>query len=116
MRLSDIYTRHVITADPGDSLASIARKMEEHNVGTIVVLEDARPVGIVTDRDVALARVLQQQHPGPGRQRHQVPAVADRLGSPAARADRAVGGGLGNHAAEISRGAPEFACRRAFQG
>jgi len=29
--------------------------MQEHNVGTVVIVEDRRPVGIVTDRDLALA-------------------------------------------------------------
>ncbi|MFO0967275.1 MAG: CBS domain-containing protein [Gemmataceae bacterium] len=55
MKLSDIYTRHVVTAEPDESLATVARKMDEHNVGTVVVLDDGRPVGIITDRDVALA-------------------------------------------------------------
>ena len=52
-----------------------------------------------TDGHVPFAGVLQQQDARARRQRHQVRAVADRLGSPAARADRAVGGGLGNHGA-----------------
>ena len=29
--------------------------MQEHNVGTVVIVEAARPAGIVTDRDLALA-------------------------------------------------------------
>jgi CBS domain-containing protein len=29
--------------------------MQEHNVGTVVIVEDRRPVGIITDRDLALA-------------------------------------------------------------
>jgi CBS domain-containing protein len=55
MKLNDLFTREVITAGPKEPLAAIARRMEEHNVGTIVVVEDERPVGIVTDRDLALA-------------------------------------------------------------
>jgi CBS domain-containing protein len=55
MKLNDIFTRNVITAEPGEPLTAIARKMQEHNVGAVVVVEDQRPVGIVTDRDLALA-------------------------------------------------------------
>jgi CBS domain-containing protein len=29
--------------------------MPEYNVGTVVIVEDRRPVGISTDRDLALA-------------------------------------------------------------
>jgi len=55
MKLNDIFTRGVVTADPEDSLAMVARRMTEHHVGTLVIVEDKRPAGIVTDRDLALA-------------------------------------------------------------
>jgi CBS domain-containing protein len=55
MKLTDIFTRSVVIAAPEETLAAVAVKMQEHNVGTIVIVEDRRPVGIVTDRDLALA-------------------------------------------------------------
>lgn len=55
MQLKDIFTRNVVTAGPATSLSAIALKMQEHNVGTVVIVEERRPVGIVTDRDLALA-------------------------------------------------------------
>jgi CBS domain-containing protein len=55
MKLSEVFTRGVVTAWPEETLAAVARRMQEHNVGTLVVVEDERPVGIVTDRDLALA-------------------------------------------------------------
>ena len=55
MKLNDLFTRDVVTAGPDEALAGIARRMQEHNVGTVVVVEDGRPVGIITDRDLALA-------------------------------------------------------------
>jgi len=55
MKLNDLFTRAVITAGPDEALAGIARRMQDHNVGTIVIVEDRRPVGIITDRDLALA-------------------------------------------------------------
>jgi CBS domain-containing protein len=55
MKLNDIFTRSVVTAGPEETLAAVALRMQEHNVGTVVVVEARRPVGIVTDRDLALA-------------------------------------------------------------
>lgn len=55
MKLNDIFTREVVTADPEETLADVAQKMEEHNVGCVVIVKVQRPVGIVTDRDLALA-------------------------------------------------------------
>jgi CBS domain-containing protein len=47
--------KHVVTAVPGDSLASVAGAMQEHNVGAVFVVENHAPVGVITDRDLALA-------------------------------------------------------------
>jgi CBS domain-containing protein len=55
MKLGTLFIREVVTAGPKDSLAKVAKLMEQHNVGTVVVAEQDRPVGIVTDRDLALA-------------------------------------------------------------
>ena len=49
------FTRKVVTAEPKDSLEKVARLMVQNNVGAIVVSEQGRPLGIVTDRDLALA-------------------------------------------------------------
>lgn len=61
MNLTKICSRDAVHASPHASVVSIARSMSERNVGTVVVVDDARrPIGIVTDRDLVL-RVL---HPG----------------------------------------------------
>jgi CBS domain-containing protein len=63
-RYVESFAKKVMTAAPGDSLASVAHTMDEHNVGAVVVAEHHRPVGIVTDRDLALgARGLRPQTP-----------------------------------------------------
>ena len=54
------------------------------------------------DRHELLTRVLKQHHARPRRQRHQVRAVTNGLGSSAPRADRPVSRWLGNHGAENS--------------
>jgi CBS domain-containing protein len=55
VKLNDVFTRNVVTAEPEETLAVVALRMQERNVGTVVVVEKQRPVGIVTDRDLALA-------------------------------------------------------------
>ena len=50
-----LLTRKAVTVEPSESLSKAARLMEQENVGAIVVVEDDRPVGILTDRDLALA-------------------------------------------------------------
>jgi len=49
------FAKPVLTLGPADSLAAAARIMAKHNVGAVVVVESRQPVGIVTDRDLALA-------------------------------------------------------------
>lgn len=63
MKLNEVFTRRVVTAGPEETLAKVALEMQEHNVGTVVVVENQRPVGIVTDRDLALALGAQGVNP-----------------------------------------------------
>lgn len=63
-KLGTMFIREVVTARPEDSLAKVARLMEEHNVGAVVIAADQdRPVGIVTDRDLAVAACARRVSP-----------------------------------------------------
>ena len=55
MRLSDVMTQGVVTAETVDSLRHVGELMRDRNVGSVVILERDRPVGVITDRDLALA-------------------------------------------------------------
>lgn len=59
MNLGSLCQRHVITVDRHDSLQGAAHQMRDHHVGALVVTDDTpegrRVVGLVTDRDLALA-------------------------------------------------------------
>ncbi|MFC7008751.1 CBS domain-containing protein [Halalkalicoccus salilacus] len=44
----------VVTADPDTTASDLASRMAEESVGSIVIVEDDRPVGIVTDRDLTV--------------------------------------------------------------
>ena len=48
----DIMNSPVITAGPSDTVVDIASKMKEHNIGSVIITENEKPVGIVTDWDV----------------------------------------------------------------
>lgn len=54
MHYVEKFAKKVVTASPSDSLATIARLMERHNVGAVIITDNHRPVGILTDRDLAL--------------------------------------------------------------
>ena len=54
-RVAEHYGRDVVSASASASIAELAREMEERAVGSVVVLdEDEKAVGLVTDRDIAL--------------------------------------------------------------
>src|SRR5688572_20536769 len=52
--IGTIFERDVITVRPSDTLSRAAERMEQHNIGALVVVEQERPVGIITDRDIAV--------------------------------------------------------------
>ena len=50
-------TQGVVTAETGDTLGHVGELMRDRNVGSVVVCEGGRPVGVITDRDLALVVV-----------------------------------------------------------
>lgn len=55
MSVGKICSRVVVTARPDESVRDAAIRMGREGVGTLVVVgEDGRPAGILTDRDVAV--------------------------------------------------------------
>jgi len=55
MSVGRICSRTTHLADPEESAQAAAGRMKDQNVGTLLVVDGARkPVGIVTDRDIAL--------------------------------------------------------------
>jgi len=54
MSARDYCSRKPVTVDPAASLRSAVQLMEAEGVGCVVVTEQGRPVGMLTDRDAAL--------------------------------------------------------------
>jgi CBS domain-containing protein len=66
MRVRDAMNTDVVTATAGTAISEVARLMAERDVGAVVIVEGAKPVGIVTDRDLVvehLAKGHTHDHP-----------------------------------------------------
>src|SRR5919106_4409741 len=50
--VADLMSSPVITASPGETVAVAAGRMAQAGVGSVVVVDGDRPVGILTERDV----------------------------------------------------------------
>jgi len=48
---ADIMTKNVVTRGPYDVLTRIAAEMERHEIGSVVIMENRKLVGILTERD-----------------------------------------------------------------
>lgn len=53
--LSEIMTRKVVTVDISERVEEALRLMVKFDIGSIVVVDKQRPVGIITERDVTRA-------------------------------------------------------------
>jgi len=51
LRSAEIMIEHVVTARPTDSLSKIGTLMERHRIGSVVIVQNRRVVGILTERD-----------------------------------------------------------------
>jgi CBS domain-containing protein len=53
-------SRNLLSVEPGETITAAAQRMVERNVGTVLVLDGGRLVGIMTERDLmrAVARGL----------------------------------------------------------
>lgn len=60
MAVGDLCSRKVVIAFRKDTVADACRLMRENHIGSVVVVEDGArnaPVGMITDRDVAIGVV-----------------------------------------------------------
>jgi CBS domain-containing protein len=59
----DIMNSPVVSASPSDTVRDIAKKMKEEKIGSIVIMEKDKPVGIVTDWDIVSNGVVKDAKP-----------------------------------------------------
>jgi CBS domain-containing protein len=57
--IRDVMTANPISLPAASSVADAARAMRDTNIGDIIVLDDSRICGIVTDRDIVVRAVAE---------------------------------------------------------
>jgi CBS domain-containing protein len=57
------FEHGAVTAEPNESVVDVARRMRHFRVGCVVVTRGAHPIGIITDRDIALRVVAEGRDP-----------------------------------------------------
>ncbi|MBC7219114.1 MAG: CBS domain-containing protein [Hadesarchaea archaeon] len=62
-KVRELMSRDVVTVSRGQTVARVAKLMEEYNVRSLVVTEGEKPVGVIMDRDLAFAQL---EHPEKG--------------------------------------------------
>lgn len=63
MRIRDVMSRDIQTAQPTDTLEAVAARMKTGDFGFVPVVEGDRLVGTVTDRDIAIRGVGEGRPP-----------------------------------------------------
>jgi CBS domain-containing protein len=88
-QLRDIMTEDVLTVAPEDTLGEVATKMVDRGVGSVVVTDFGRVIGVLTERDIMRA-VAARTHSSDTRVREwmtadPITATADMLVEDAAQ-------------------------------
>ncbi|GAA4906815.1 CBS domain protein [Stackebrandtia albiflava] len=53
-RVSEVMTPDPVCVTPDTTLAGTARRMRDHDIGAVLVVDDGQLLGIVTDRDLVV--------------------------------------------------------------
>jgi CBS domain-containing protein len=61
MNIRDVMTPNPRTVSPADSIQNAAQIMRDEDTGVVPVVENGRPVGVVTDRDIVVRAVADGQ-------------------------------------------------------
>jgi CBS domain-containing protein len=51
--VSSIMTKEVLTVDSSETVRAALKRMREENVGSLIVTEAGKAVGVITERDIA---------------------------------------------------------------
>jgi len=49
--VNQVMSKNVLTVDKSTSIQEAAQNMKKSNIGCVIVMEDTKPIGIVTERD-----------------------------------------------------------------
>ncbi len=58
-KVHDVMSKEVITSNHNSNISDVAKVMASKKVGSVVVMKDERPIGIITEQDIARKVVAQ---------------------------------------------------------
>ncbi|MBE0517129.1 MAG: CBS domain-containing protein [Methanophagales archaeon] len=61
LEVGDVMTPKVVTEDEETSVTKLSRDMEVAGIGSVVITKKGKPVGIVTDRDIAIKVIMKDR-------------------------------------------------------
>lgn len=61
--IKSVVREQVVSASPDASLTELAELMDDEDVGSVVIVEEEQPQGIVTDRDITIEAVSRGEDP-----------------------------------------------------
>jgi CBS domain-containing protein len=59
MNIRDVMTHNPRTVSPQDSIQNVARIMRDEDTGVVPVVDNGKPVGVITDRDIVVRAVAE---------------------------------------------------------
>jgi CBS domain-containing protein len=63
MKIRDLMTPAPVAVAPSDPAAEAAKAMREHGIGAVLVTDQGKLVGLVTDRDITVRVLAKGQDP-----------------------------------------------------
>lgn len=57
-RVKDVMSKNVKTVEPSATVVEAAEVMKNHKIGGLVIVDDEKPVGIITERDIVYKIVV----------------------------------------------------------
>jgi len=63
MHIRDVMTPNPRCVSPNDSIQNAARIMRDEDTGVVPVVDNGKPVGVITDRDIVVRAVAREADP-----------------------------------------------------
>jgi len=60
-KAKDVMIKNVKTISPSATMAEAAKAMKKNRIGSLVIVKGNRPVGIITERDLAYKIIAEEQ-------------------------------------------------------
>lgn len=62
MKIKDYMTKGIVCCDIEDNISTIAEIMDSNNIGFIAVLSNDEIIGVITDRDLVIGPILDNEN------------------------------------------------------